>query len=765
MLLRKNAERKLEDGHQTESSSSLWSLFNIEDQFIEGSMAALEPLSHRLGRSLRSALANRTVSRLAISVITVTAIWVAYKFWGRWESYLILTAAVAPLLLSLFWIMGAAFANRASKGQEEESEVVSGRNVLELMGDLGTDILIAVFLSICVAILIAGIVESEKQGPHAGIINEGIKEAFYAASVALVSFATLIMLRTSLLVQSQLRTDLSLRRAESLLKNLLALESSAVIVTGEAGAGSALASLLGQESFEVKPEPRSERLRVLTAAGRCAEYWISFAYPKCPPNIQSEEHARGVLLLTAAKEFLRESASDIARSNHLVVSNIGYVTSLLCSTLIALDNLPPTTVGEGAKGQVFRPVWLAFTTYEPDLWFDEVGGFLNRSGLPAGAIHLQYWGRYLRVLKYLMTGDRAPICIRVFCVKHVNNAWKHHETVRKYLDDREAFRHCNVSDCLVPDTIGTDVRLTYRLVSDHPAGKADFTRNLALALALDAAGAVSEASLQTTLGGDLEKRLLEIKQAVGSDPDAVSVKLEEWYQQHGKNVGLFVRSVWEKIQDWELRYLSGGAPGTPGGKPRIRKLDKTRELLALADPSFNLSFIDGHPLEVMLDALLLFAEAKQAETIRKGPSALLHRWHAQSGAAAYYVVETEASTKVENCDVDALIRHMPADGDFHAFGRVPIGEPVEWKKAEWLMAMKSAMDGPLGMARVDFLDIQNNGSAGGCISLDELMDPDGEYSTSRLVQLSAIIERLQDKPGDDFHERFEHDAAAPASRG
>ena len=87
-------------------------------------------------------------------------------------------------------------------------------------------------------------------------------------------------------------------------------------------------------------------------------------------------------------------------------------------------------------------------------------------------------------------------------------------------------------------------------------------------------------------------------------------------------------------------------------------------------------------------------------------------------------------------------------------------ERIQWDKVEWLIAVKSAMSGPLGIARVDFLTIRDQTAETGSICLNELMNPDGVHAETNLVRLSTIVQELADRQyGDDF-EKFGHGAGA-----
>jgi hypothetical protein len=741
-----------------------------------------------------------------------------------------------------FWVI-----TWGARKLDDLEEITLGRSLSEHILDLGTDIIIAVFISSCVAMLIIGVSSEETlkevlKEPLKEHFKESFKEIFIAGSVALVSFGTLLVLRASLLVQRQLRTNKTLQKAEKLLMQLQELERDAVVVTAEAGAGSALASVLKQDKFFEHENPlhapdrssrqltRAERLHVLSAAGRCAEYWVAFALRKsttvtprgmradAPKTVMQpesngsgtaegsvnfasvsgeESHSisdrepfeKAMVKLTAAKEFLREAASDIARSNRLAISNIRYVTSLVCSALITIGNLPNPQKTDG-KVTDWRPVWLALTTYGPQLWFDDTGHFLQNTGLTSGTVHIQYWGRYLRLLRYLMAeqpakGSKAgakqvkqdqreakgneerqdqeeqnqetldlakpaPICIRVFGLRE-ENPDKGGEAIQKFNDSK-------VFGSMFP----LPGKLTYMIPPRHtPPTTNSFPRDIALALAADAADAVTHAAtLSTRSGGQLEKWLLDVKK-IRPDPEnpdltKVTEVMKRWHDQHRDNISNFIRSSWEKMHAWELEYFSAVQRQGKIGAPRISNPRNTRRVIQMANVGIELSFVDGNPLEVMLDALLMYSEAQEPDAfqLKDAREVFVDRWHKPVGAHAYYAGESEPEpgpTQSNEKKVTDLLKAMTANSDIHAFGFAPVdGDKVLWGKAQWLMAMKSQMSASLGMARVDFLELDEQGT----VSLTEVQDPDGEKTTDSRIALSDVVNALASRKESQDFERF-----------
>jgi hypothetical protein len=716
---------------------------------------------------------------------------------------------------------------------DDSEEITLGRNLEEHVLDLGTDIIIAVFISSCVAMLLIGIseelpsdeaIKAHINGPLKEHFKEPFKEIFIAGAVALVSFGTLLVLRASLLVQHQLRTNTTLQKAEKLLLELQVLERDAVVVTAEAGAGSALASLLKQnhlfehelEQEREVPEPelrfhqatRAEKLRVLSAAGRCTEYWFAFALRKgahitygikslvpasasepslngeqgsaltsrTDPIEDSEPFERTMIKLTAAKEFLRESASDIARSNRLAISNIRYVTSLVCSALITIGNLPNPKTPNGKKALSWRPVWLAITTYDPQLWFDDTGHFLENTGLTPGTVHLQYWGRYLRLLRYLMMEPRgeepqkhadegvalhqreqdemnpkpAPVCIRVFGLREPNP--DEAGAALKKFNDTQVF------GSMFP----LQGKISYLIPARHTIpSKTSFPQEIALALIADAADAITQAgSLKTRSGGQLEKWLQQVKEArpdlASTDLNPVAEVVAKWHDLHRSNISSFIRSSWEKMHAWELEYFSAVQRQGKIGAPRISNPRNTRRIIQAVNVGVDLSFIDGNPLEVFLDGLLLYSEAREADAFgaKGGCQALADRWHKPAAAHAYYVGQSEPEpgpSLLNERKVTDLLKVMIDDSDLHAFGLAPVdGDNVQWGEVKWLMAIKSQMSASLGMARVDFLDLDEQGR----ISLTEVQDPDGEPGPGSRIALSDIVKGLESRKESQDFERL-----------
>ncbi|MEA2885054.1 MAG: hypothetical protein QOH32_4310 [Bradyrhizobium sp.] len=711
----------------------------------------------------------RSLTQLLVGILTACGIYVAYFYWGGLDTWKVVIGAVVPMVCSWFLVIGAAVAlwNR-NKATDHE------RPFVDVMVDLGTDVLVAVFLSISVGILVACVINMEvhselyrerlDQYIHEGkldqytraFIHEPIKEGIYAGSVALVSFAALIMLRAALSVQHMGELGLILAQTKSLQGDALEIHDRALKLSAESGAGTALAGLIEQiPPVDVRSAIWKEQREILTAAGTSAQYWISYAAEDA--RADDAEQARPIVRFTAAKAFLRESASDMARQERLAVSNIRYVTSLVCSTLITLQKLAEQ------RGAQWRPVWFGLTTYSPDLWFEDPQGierhtaledsgskrFLEDSGLPSRTMHLQYWGRYLRNLRYLMQGTRAPISLRVFSSKDAD-----------FDQQKEDFKNMWVLDCLHPYNNGGDESRLTQFVpgTGRYQTSRQFAQQLAEKLAWDAALSITnEKFLQTERGGELKDWLHALYRLPNKTEQRLSEFLQVWHREHSGRISEIVRASFEEMHAWELAYFSQW-PNANG--PTIRA-EKAEEFISKkTNEKVVLEYVDGNPLEVLLDALLLYCDAIRDDGMAKTASSLLvERWHREMGSRACRIAKpaTEPSEFLTPEQMlDGLVFNLPEHGDVHAFGLVPVSNhatakaSVEWDKAEWLLAAKSGMSSLLGIARVDFLEIHHPGQ----ISLTELKNPIGQRSRAGdLVSLSNIVAGLaarQEETGKKF---------------